>query len=247
MADDDLPLPPPTVSSSAYLDRLDIPAEVARLKQGPLAPGMLTLEERAMLTRIVATTWRGEGAIIDGGSFLGSSLVAEAQGLQANPARDAVDWSRFPDGKPIHGYERGFQPLPRGARVSRRKVYDGFEHTLGDDLVPALEDATEPYRDAIALHIGDLNDQRWDGSPIEIAFIDVCKTARLNAHVSREFLPALVPGASTLIHQDFFVDRLPWIRVTMGHLADYFRWEGQVNSQLGLHQRPGGPGGCRRL
>ena len=66
MADDDLPLPPPTVSSSAYLDRLDIPAEVARLKQGPLAPGMLTLEERAMLTRIVATTWRGEGAIIEG-------------------------------------------------------------------------------------------------------------------------------------------------------------------------------------
>ena len=230
MADDDLPLPPPTVSGSAYLDRLDIPAEVARLKQGPLAPGMLTLEERAMLTRIVATTWRGEGAIIDGGSFLGSSLVAEALGLQANPARDAVDWSRFPDGKPIHGYERGFHSLPRGARVSRRKVYDGIEHTLGDDLVPALEHATEPYREAIALHIGDLNDQRWGGSPIEIAFIDVCKTARLNAHVSREFLPALVPGASTLIHQDFFFDRLPWIRVTMGHLADYFRWEGQVNS-----------------
>lgn len=230
MADEELPRPPTRITGSAYLDRLDIPAEVALLKEGPVAPGMLTLEERAMLTRIVATTWRGEGAIIDGGSFLGSSLVAEAQGLLANPVHAAVGRSRFPEGKPIHGYERGSHPQPRGARVSRRKVYDGFEHTLGDDLVPALERATAPYRDAIALHIGDLNDQRWDGSPIEIAFIDVCKTARLNAHVSREFLPALVPGASTLIHQDFFFDRLPWIRVTMGHLADYFRWEGQVNS-----------------
>lgn len=230
MADDQLSLPPPTVSSSAYLDRLGIPEEVARLKQTPVAPGMLTLEERAMLTRIVATTWRGAGAIVDGGSFLGSSLVAEAQGLQAIPLRAALDWSRFPDGKPIHGYEREFHPLPRRSGATRRKVYDGIEHIVGENLVPALERATEPYRDDIALHIGDLNDQRWDGSPIEIAFIDVCKTARLNAHVSREFLPALVPGASTLIHQDFFFDRLPWIRVTMGHLADYFRWEGQVNT-----------------
>ncbi len=230
MADDQLPLPPAAVSSSPYLDRLGIPAEVARLRQTVVAPGMLTLEERALLTRLVATSWRGAGAIIDGGSFLGSSLVAEAEGLQANPVREAVDWARFPEGKPIHGYERGFHPVPRGAGASRRKLYDGVEQTLGGDLVPALERATEPYRDTIALHIGDLNDQQWDGSPIEIAFIDVCKTARLNAHVSREFLPALVPGASTLIHQDFFFDRLPWIRVTMGHLADYFRWEGQVNS-----------------
>ncbi|MDZ5620514.1 hypothetical protein SFC88_06750 [Nocardioides sp. HM23] len=230
MADDLLPLPPPSVSRSPFLDRLGIPEAVARLEQAPAVPGMLTIEERAMLTRVVATTWRGEGAIIDGGSFLGSSLVAEAQGLQANPAGGAADWSRFPGGKPIHGYERGIHPGRRGPRERQRKVYDGFELDLGDDFVSALERATEPYRDAIALHIGDLNDQHWDGSPIEIAFIDVCKTARLNAHVSREFLTALVPGASTLIHQDFFFDRLPWIRVTMGHLADHFRWEGQVNS-----------------
>lgn len=229
MADDQLILPPPSVTRSTYLDRLDIPAEVARLTQTELTPGMLTLEERAMLTRLVSTTWRGEGAIVDGGSFLGSSLVAEAQGLRANPTAPSVDWSRFPEGRPIHGYERGIHPGRRGSRADRPNTYDGVELHLGEDFVPALERATEPYRDVIALHIGDLIDRHWDGSPIEIAFIDVCKTARLNAHVSREFLPALIPGASTLIHQDFFFDRLPWIRVTMGYLADYFRWEGQVN------------------
>jgi hypothetical protein len=230
MVDDQLILPPPSISRSAYLDRLDIPAEVARQQQTTLAPGMLTVEERAMLVRIVATTWQGRGAIIDGGSFLGSSLVAEAQGLRASPAVHSADRARFPGGKPIHGYEKGARPEAGRSAVTGKRTYDGFEYDLGDDREPILERTTEPYRDLIALHIGDLNDERWDGSPIEIAFIDVCKTPRLNAHVSREFLPALVPGASTLVHQDFFFDRLPWIRVTMGHLADYFRWEGQVNT-----------------
>ena len=32
------------------------------------------------------------------------------------------------------------------------------------------------------------------------------------------------------MRQDFFYDRLPWLRVTMGYLAHYFRWEGQVAS-----------------
>ena len=74
-----------------------------------------------------------------------------------------------------------------------------------------------------------MTSRRWlDGSPVELAFIDVCKTHELNAHVARQFYPSLIAGGSTLIHQDFFYDRLPWIRVTMGYLADYFRWEGQV-------------------
>lgn len=70
----------------------------------------------------------------------------------------------------------------------------------------------------------------WGDAPVEIAFIDVCKAPELSAHVSREFYTALIPGASTLVHQDFFFDMVPWIRVSMGYLAEYFSWEGQVAS-----------------
>ena len=101
---------------------------------------------------------------------------------------------------------------------------------MGESFIPMLEQNIAPHRDLIDLHIGDLTEMGWDGSPVELAFIDVCKTRELNAHVSRQLYPALIGGASTLIHQDFFYDRLPWIRVTMGYLADYFRWEGQVAS-----------------
>ena len=226
------PRPPsaPRVAGGAFLQSLDLPAAIAAEEGEEASPGMLTSAERAMLSQLVRRTWRGTGAIVDGGSFLGSSLVAEARGLEANPVLPELSFADFPSAKPIHGYELGHHPAPAQRVAERRRSYGGGEYVLGESFVPALEQVIAPHRDLIELHIGDLTEMRWDGSPVEVAFIDVCKTPALNAHVSREFYPALVAGASRLVHQDFFYDQLPWIRVTMGYLADYFRWEGQVAS-----------------
>jgi hypothetical protein len=221
--------PADRVAGGAFMQSLDLRA-AAEAGSGEPTPGMLTSAERAMLSEIVRRTWRGEGAIVDGGSFLGSSLVAQAQGMEANPALEDVMLARFPSGKPIHGYELGYHPAPADPTAERRRTYGGVEYVLGESFVPLLEQNIAPHRDLIELHIGDLMEMGWDGSPVELAFIDVCKTHDLNAHVAHQFYPALIGGASTLIHQDFFFDRLPWIRVTMGYLADYFRWEGQVAS-----------------
>ncbi len=222
--------PADRVAGGAFLQSLDLPAATAAEESGEPSPGMLTSAERAMLSEIVRRTWRGDGAIVDGGSFLGSSLMAEAKGMVANPALADLTLARFPSGKPIHGYELGYHPAPAHPAAERRRIYGGVEYVLGESFVPMLEQNIAPHRDLIDLHIGDLTEMSWDGSPVELAFIDVCKSRELNAHVSRQFYPALIGGASTLIHQDFFYDRLPWIRVTMGYLADYFRWEGQVAS-----------------
>lgn len=210
------------------LKTLDITGTAARLRESQQPPGMLSFAERAMLYQILRTTWQGNGAVIDGGSFFGSSLAASAQGMLAGPALRTVTADQFPEGKPIHGYELGHLPAPANPSVDRRREFGGVEYFLGDSFVHLLEQAVAPYRELVSLHIGDLNDFTWDGSPIEVAFIDVCKTARLNAHVSRQFYPSLIPEGSILINQDFFFDRLPWIKVSMGHLKDYFRWEGQV-------------------
>jgi hypothetical protein len=217
-----------SIVGSPFLKALEVPATARRLREGAVPPGMLSFSERALLYEIARTTWRGNGSVIDGGSFFGSSLAALAEGMLAGDAVHDVEGTRFPDGKPIHGFELGSLPAPANADVDRRRVFGEVEYHLGDSFVPILERTVEPYRDLVSLHIGDLLDESWDKSPIEIAFIDVCQTIRLNEHVSREFYPSLIPGASTLVHQDFFFDRLPWIRVTMGYLKDFFRWEGQV-------------------
>jgi len=216
------------VAGGELLRSLDLSAKVAESAE-PSA-GMLTGVELAMLSEIVRCAWRGNGVIVDGGSFLGSSLVAEAEGMRASPALAGQDLERFPSGKPIHGYELGYHPAPVSPTAERRRTYGDVEYVRGESFVPALEQNIAPHRDLVHLHIGDLTEMTWDGSPVELAFIDVCKTAGLNAHMSRQFYPALIGGASALIHQDFFYDRLPWIRVTMGYLADYFRWQGQVES-----------------
>jgi len=218
------------IIGSPFLQGLELPATARRLRQSATAPGMLSYSERAMLHEIVRSTWRGEGVVIDGGSFFGSSVAAAAEGMLAGAALEDVEAGRFPDGKPIHAFELGYLPAPSNPTLDRRRVFGDVEYHLGESFVPILEKTVAPYRDLVSLHIGDLLEQSWGGWPIEIAFIDVCKTIRLNEHVSREFYPSLVPGASTLIHQDFFFDRLPWIRVTMGYLKDYFTWEGQVFS-----------------
>lgn len=212
---------------SEFLRQIGLPEPCTDLAVA-VTSGMLSAQERNLLYSLTSRWYRGKGAIIDGGSFFGSSVVASAAGLRKNPKLSADSFTRFPDGKPIHGYELGFLPAPKNPKTDLSRVFGGAAYTLGESFVPILEGNVAPYKDFVSLHIGDLNKESWPDFPIEIAFIDVCKTISLNAHVSRQFYPAMIGGDSVLINQDFFFDRLPWIKVTMGYLKDYFRWEGQV-------------------
>lgn len=217
------------LESGAIHKRFDI-GEIKLPAQSSDAPGMISAMERRMLYFCASREYRGDGAIIDGGSFFGSSIAASASGLLANPNLGSMNFSSFPEAKPIHGYELGFLPAPKSDKVDPHRVFNGTPYKLGDSFVPILEKTVAPYSDYVSLNIGDLLDFKWYGTPIEICFIDVCKTGKLNQHVSKEFYPSLTPGESTLINQDFFFDRLPWIKVTMGYLSEYFKWEGQVHT-----------------
>jgi hypothetical protein len=174
--------------------------------------------------------------IVDGGSFLGSSLVAEAKGMEANPALAALTLARFPSSKPIHGYELGYHPAPANPAAERRRTYGGAEYVLGESFVPMLEQNIAPHRDLIDLHIGDLTEMSWDGSPVELAFIDVCKTPELNSHVSRQLYPALIGGAST--HPSRLLLRPT--AVDQGHAGlsrGLLPLGGSGREQLGIHHR----------
>jgi len=70
--------------------------------------------------------------------------------------------------------------------------------------------------------------EEWDGSRIDILFVDLAKTADLNIRIIEQFYPALVPGESLLVHQDFNFCWLPYIHISMQYLAHRFviidRW-----------------------
>jgi hypothetical protein len=192
--------------------------------------------ERRVVYGFARDHFRGNGAIIDGGSFFGSSVVAEGQGLLDNMHVDIQQcMTAWPGRKAIHAYELGYLPAPKSPTADLDRQFGGTRYRMGDSFVPILEAAIAPYADLVDLTIGDLNEQQWPDCPIElcfidVCFIDVCKTARLNAHASRQFFPHLIPNGSVLINQDFFFYRLPFIKVTMGYLADYFEWVGRAHS-----------------
>ncbi|MCO1335327.1 hypothetical protein MO867_13395 [Microbulbifer sp. OS29] len=192
-------------------------------------PGMVSVAERKLLYSLAFKNYRKNGFIVDAGSFMGASVVSLAQGLQSNSRREPKKYSNLLNKKPISSYELGF--LPKPANGSDRVWECGsLTYQFGESFVPILEKSISPYNAIVDLNIGDLNDFSWSDEPIEICFIDVCKTRELNRHVSAQFMPRLIEEKAFFINQDFFFDRLPWIKVTMGYLEEYFDWYGQVFS-----------------
>lgn len=181
------------------------------------AVGMLSFRERQMLYCFARDYWDGQGKIVDAGSFMGSSTASLAAGVAARGVR--------PEGV-IHAYEMGYlPPSPSGQEIIRE--FNGVKYRHGDTFVPILRGSIKPFWSLVELHLGDIMDYQWPGEEIGLCFIDVCKTPRLNAFVSKNFYPH-IPVGGYLINQDYFFDRLPFVKVTMGYLDEYFEWVGRV-------------------
>ncbi len=204
----------PEPAADAYLDsirthawRHEIPDEAVPWRD---TAEMILGNERKML-RWLATHWfSGLGSVVDAGCFAGRSTVCLATGLRDNArAKDCA--------KPIiHAYD-----LFRVPRDAFSRDILGSEFPVGSSFRPVFERATEAYSDLIAIHEGDLKAKRWNGSPIEILFVDVAKCWLTNQHIISEFFPHLISGQSIIIQQDYNTPYVPWVHVAMEFLAEY--------------------------
>ncbi|MEA2355104.1 MAG: hypothetical protein QOD61_1233 [Solirubrobacteraceae bacterium] len=180
-----------------------LPGEVAA------APTMLSVEEKQLLYVLARDYIRGEGAVIDAGCFLGGSTIALAAGYAEN--------RRARRGPPIHTYDL-FAVDPS----FRRDYPDLVADITGDSTRPRFEEVVGRLLDHVDVHEGDICAARWPGGPIDVLFIDVCKSWAINDHVVGEFFPALVPGRSVVIQQDLIHEWLPYLTITMGLFEDAF-------------------------
>jgi len=192
-------------------------------------PGMISIAERKLLFNLSSKNYRNDGFIVDAGSFMGASVVSLAHGYRNNLKIRSDRQSNTFEKKPISSFELGFLPKPANG-TDRFWEFGSLIYQFGESFLPILEESISPYNDLVELNVGDLNQCLWPDHPIEICFVDVCKTRQLNKHVSTQFMPHLLGEKSFFINQDFFFDRLPWIKVTMGYLKEYFDWYGQVFS-----------------
>ena len=166
---------------------------------------LLNGHERQMCYWLAKEWYRGEGAIVDLGSFLGSSTLAFAAGLAA----------RGEGAGHIHAYDL--------FRVSRDPETQKFLNKgEGESFLEDYEATIAGYEEWITTHAGDIKAHPWNGGEIEILFVDLAKSWEMNEYIIRSFYPYLVPGKSLLIHQDFGNAWNPWLPVSMGFLDDHF-------------------------
>ncbi len=198
---------------------------------GPRPPGtMLTEAERKLLYFLADRYFTDAGHIIDAGCFVGGSTSALGLGLRAWRERAG----RAPAHR-IHAYD-----LFRAAEWMYEKHLPRTV-AAGASLLPEFERITAPVRDLIDVHEGDITALPRPAGPIEILFVDVAKTPDLSDYVVREFFPALIPGRSIVVQQDYLYDfdSAAWLHVTMEHYADYFRivTDTGVNSVVFLYEK----------
>jgi hypothetical protein len=173
-------------------------------------PTMLSREERQLLYVLARGYVRGDGAIIDAGCFLGGSTIALSSGVGENP--------RARGGRAIETYD--LFDLDASYKHSYPGLVEGIE--AGESLRPRFEELLGERLARVEVHEGDICAQPWTGGPIELLFIDICKSWAINDHVLHEFFPALIPGRAVVIQQDLIHEWLPYLTITMGLLRDSF-------------------------
>jgi hypothetical protein len=187
-----------------------LPDDVARF------PSMLYEEERKLLFQL-GREYRGFGEIIDAGCFLGGSTFALASGLAAGRRLRRRVRPRV-----IHSYD--LFRLDEATKAQHSDLLEDME--AGASLRPTFDRLLARYERNVVVHEGDIRDFAWNGDPIEVLFIDICKNWEINDHVARQFFPSLVPHESVVVHQDYVHELLPFIPLTMGCLAEAFEFAG---------------------
>lgn len=192
-------------------------------------PTMLVPDELRLLHHLAEQCYGGFGVIVDGGSFLGGSAVALADGVRRNPHR-----RRISEDKVIHSFDR-FE-----VEEWTRGIYFPEDTPTGTSFRDRFESNIAPYADLIEVHAGDVLDHEWKNGPIEIFFIDMAKNANVCDWVTWRFFPHLIPGRSLVVQQDYLYGRWTgWLHVTMEFYADYFEYvcDTEVNSVVFLYKK----------
>lgn len=181
--------------------------------------GMLRREEAHLLYHLARDLYRGYGEIVDAGAFLGASSYCLAKGLSEN-ARMTSKSGR------LHAFDLFGLWREEGETYEfmSQELRAAFDVDLGDDQssLPVYFRNLGDLGPLVRVHPGDITRRPWPGRPIEILFIDICKTLDVWRHVLATFYPSLIPGVSVVVQQDWHHPLLPFIHVVHEHLSGYF-------------------------
>jgi hypothetical protein len=175
--------------------------------------GMTTCEERAWWMDYTSNTYEGKGAIVDLGSWFGSTACALAEGLRSNKNQHARN-------QPIHAIDLFVWHPWMDVCV----VGTPFEGKLkaGDDFMHIFHQQTKRYGNQIIGIKEDLNKYIWNGGRIEFLLIDAMKSWGLANRIIEQYYTHLIPGTSFILQQDFAHFYAYWIHLIQYRMRDHF-------------------------
>lgn len=181
--------------------------EIGRARE---VPTMLSRQEQLLYFWLAANLPEGEGDIVDLGSFIGGSTACLASGRMAGVKKGT-----------IHAYDK----FTADERVKKRLLYpSGIAPFEGDNILPKAKELLSPWLSLLQFHPGDITDKLWDDTPIQLLTLDASKVAAKMDRMAEIFFPALVPGKSIIVQQDFLHFSQPWVVAQMELYQDYFEF-----------------------
>lgn len=184
-------------------------SEIGRARD---VPTMLSRQEQLLYYWLARSLPDGEGDIVDLGSFIGGSTACLASGRMS-----ALKKSK------IHAYDM----FTADERVKKRLLYKrGIAPFDGNDILPLAKELLSPWAPLIRFHRGDITDQLWDDTPIQLLTLDASKVAAKMDRMAEIFFPALAPGKSIIVQQDFLHHSQPWVVAQMELFKDHFEFLG---------------------
>lgn len=164
---------------------------------------MLSNDERTIIAAFAQRLTARHPTIVELGCYIGGSTLSLIDGLRGRGA-DLV-----PTRPVIHAYDL-FRANP--FMVEHSLSQWGVER--GDDFEHVFMEVLADDAGLVTVHSGDLLDERWNGAPIDLLFVDILWSWALNQHVVGDFYTALRPGAA-VVHQDFVYSFWPWLVISM--------------------------------
>lgn len=197
-------------------------------------PTMVTKEEKLMLSWLAENYVKGQGQIVDLGSFLGGSTVFLADGFNKNKIANKISTK-------IYCYDVFFIP-PRDIHViDYFFTKNNIQFPSDGNILPLFEKYTNPFKDLIKVNSDRIEKVKVETGDIELLFVDIMKSPISYNFVVKEFFSKLIPGQSIVILQDYlYKNSGPWHAILMEKLSDYFEYitDTGVNSVVYLNTKP---------
>ena len=140
-------------------------------------PTMLGPQEQQFYYWLTSVWARGDGAVVDLGCCAGGSTARLAAGAADSGLNTRIAaYDRFTAAEPL----------------KQTLLYaNGIETFAGNDLLPLAERLLSPWSDRIDLIPGEIEDNAWDGGPIELSIGAIGDTSGLT-QLSDTFAPTAI-------------------------------------------------------